>query len=295
MTVEVSFNWLTVIGSRASKNVETDKSILYGLSNAKINCLDLSNRSSFEELTNTITDCNWDIVFIAEHMIEHSMVQLAAKLAKRNGSLLVGLMPRMVLSRKRSAARNLRLMIHSCDTTILVNSVGGPNNVELEQGLSSLGYPNVISEICEGLVDTSDRKALRGLLKRGQLARASSASSPTLNIEGGILKALRELSPVAELVQNPEVFLNISSRDEIDRKTLTRASEWISRVLTPANVVICSNKKYVAPQPSVFLLVTGVAFPYSSARNLSIDIDDIEPESSNDDEMSITLELDQLE
>ena len=105
MTVVTSFNWLTVTGSLTSGKVETDKSILYCLSKPKINCLDLSTRSCFEQLRNGITDRNWDIVFIADHMIEHSIVRLAAKLAKRNGALLVGLVPGMALSRKYLASR----------------------------------------------------------------------------------------------------------------------------------------------------------------------------------------------
>jgi hypothetical protein len=296
MTAVVTFNWLTVTGSLTSGKVETGKSIPYGLSKAKINCLDLSTRSCFDQLRNGITDCNWDIVFIADHMIEHSLVRLAAKLAKRNGSLLVGLVPGMTLSRRYCSTENLRLMIHSCDMTILVNSVDGePQSTELGEGLSSLGYSNVISKICQGLVNDSNRRALRDMLKRGQLARVNSVSSHTPNIETGVLNVLRKLLPVAEFVRNPEVFLSISSRVEIDKKTLARASEWISRVLAPADVVICSNKEYFGAQTRIFFLVTGIAFPYSSARNLPIDIDDIEPESSNDGEIRIPLELDQLE
>ena len=79
----------------------------------------------------------------------------------------------------------------------------------------------LVSEICEGLANTSGHRFLRGMLKRGQLARVSSARSCSGNVEEAILKALRAILPVAEFTQHPDVFLNISSRNEIDRKTLT--------------------------------------------------------------------------
>ena len=275
-------------GSREPVSAETDKWVLYSLSNANI---DLTSQSAFEKFGIEAAERGRDIVFIDWNLSSPSIVQLAAELANRDGSLLVGLVPGTDLSRNWNAAENLRLMLHFCDTVIMANSVEIPDNVGLAQRL-----PEVISEICEGLANTSGHRFLRRMLKRGQLARVSSARSCSGNVEEAILKVLRAILPVAEFTQHPDVFLNISSRNEIDRKTLTRASKWISKSLTPANAIICSNCKEAA-QASVCLLVTGIAFPYSSSssRNLSIDIDDLEPESSIDNEMMITLELDQIE
>jgi len=278
-----------VSGSREPARAETDKWVLYGLSNVNI---DLSSQLAFEKFGMDAAERGRDIVFIVGNMISRSIVQLAAELAKRNGSLLVGLVAGIDLPHNSNAAENLRLMLHFCDTAIMVDSVEIPEIAGLAQKL-----PEGVSEIYEGLANTSGHRFLRGMLKRGHLARVSSARSCSGNIEEAILKALRAILPVAEFTQPPDVFLNISSHNEIDRKTLTRASKWISKTLAPANAIICSNCREGAAQASVCLLVTGLAFPYSSpsSRNISIDIDDLEPESSTDNEMTITLGLDQIE
>ena len=270
----------------------TDKSILNGLSKINIRCLNLSSQLSFETLGIEGAERGWDIVFITGNTIGHSIVQLA-ELAKRRDWPLVGLVPGTDLNRNWSAAENLRLMLHLCDTTVMVNSNEKSDNSGLPQLVSS----DIVSEICEGLANTSYHRSLRGMLKRGQFARVSCARSSSPNVEEAVLKALRAILPVAGFTEKTEVFLNISGPKKIDRKTLTRASRWISRALTPANAVICANSEEGASGGSVFLLVTQIAFPYlsPSSRNLSIDIDDLEPESSLDNGNRLSLELDQIE
>jgi hypothetical protein len=157
-----------------------------------------------------------------------------------------------------------------------------------------LEYSNVGLEICKGLRDVSCGVLFRGMLKRGQLARVSSARS-VFNIEEALLRALRALLPVTEFSRKPEVFLGISGQ-RINRKTLTCVSRWISRALYPSNTIICSSCNDNELEASVFLVATGIAFPYSpSSRKLSINLDDLEPESDGDDEMALTLGLDQIE
>jgi hypothetical protein len=130
------------------------------------------------------------------------------------------------------------------------------------------------------------------MLRRGQLARVSSARSRS-NIEEALLRALRVLLPITEFSRKPEVFLGISGR-EIDRKAVARTSRWISKVMCPANTIVCSTRR--ESEVGVFLVATGIAFPYSpSSRRLSINLDELEPESDDDKEIAITLGLDQME
>lgn len=226
------------------------------------------------------------ILFITGSKIQPSKLQLAAQLAKRDSSLLVALMPRMNLS-QLIEAENLRLMLRFCDTIIIVDSTQ-----ELSGSYAGLTYSNIIPAICEGLQDASCRKPLRRMLTRGQLARVSAANSS--NVEKALLIALRKLLPVAEFSHKPQVFLSIVAQ-EVDRKTLVRASRWIS-ALRPSHTIIRSNPGNGQVTASVYLFVTGIAFPHSpSSRKFSMDIDELEPESAGDDEMEITLGLDQME
>jgi hypothetical protein len=130
------------------------------------------------------------------------------------------------------------------------------------------------------------------MLRRGQLAMVTSATSNS-NIEEALLRALRAILPVAEFSRRPEVFLGISGR-ETDGQAVARALRWISRALYPSNTIAYS--KCVDSAVTVFLAATGIAFPYSpSSRRLSMNLDELEPESDDDDYMAITLGLDQME
>jgi hypothetical protein len=132
------------------------------------------------------------------------------------------------------------------------------------------------------------------MLKRGELARVSSARSNS-NVEEALLRALRPLLPIAEFSRKPEVFLNISG-SEIGRKTLAQASRWVSNVLHPVNTIVCSTCRERELEAHVFLVATGIEFPYSpSSRRLTMDLHEFEPESDGDNEIAISLGLDQME
>lgn len=228
------------------------------------------------------------IIFITGSLIQPAKLQLAAELAKRDGCILIALMPGIGLS-SLSEAENLRLMLRFCDTIVFVDPIQGSPDPG-----PRLLYSDVAFAISEGLKDTSCRKPLRRMLTRGQLARVSAANSSS-NVEEALLKALRALLPVAEFSNRPQVFLSILGR-EIDRKTLVRASRWVARAMRPIDIIVCSAQRSSQATASVYLLVTGIAFPHSpSSRKLSIDVDELEPESDNDNGMDIRLGLDQME
>jgi len=278
-----------VSASQLVAGVEAKKSTPYVSSKVNVRNLDLSTPSSLEVLE-TYQAEDWDIVFFTGTTTSYSMLHLVAQMAKNREWPLVGIVTDSDLNCNWTAVRNLRLMLHSCDTTIM--STHNESSVILPvTELSS----NVISAICEGLTNPCIRRPLRGMLKRGQLARVSSARSNS-NIEEAVLKALRPILPLAGITENNEVFLALSC-PTIDRKILSHATRWISKALAPANIVICTNSKECIAKWNVFLLITRVAFPYlsPSSRNLCLDIDDLEPESCFENESRLTLELDQIE
>lgn len=270
-----------MLRSRERGSVENDVTVLHGL--------DMLNQSCHEPFGTIVAERGSHTVFIAGNLIEYAKVRYAAELAKSDNSLLIGLVPGKHLT-SLGTARNLRLMHRFCDTIIIVDTIEEASN----SGLVRLEYSDVAFGICEALTKASCIRLLRSMLKRGQLARVSSARSNS-NIEEALLRALRALLPVAEFSHEPEVFLGISGR-EIDRKTLARASRWISRVLYPLTTIACSTCRESEVEARVFLVATGIAFPYSpSSRKLSITLDELEPESDGDNEMAITLGLDQME
>jgi hypothetical protein len=270
-----------VLRSREPDVVEADESLLHGLARLEQSC--------YEPFGTIVTERGSGILFVAGNLIEHHKLRLAAELAKRDDSLLIGLTPGLYLS-KLGTSENLRLMHRFCDTIIIIDPIKKQPN----SGPERLRYSDVAFEIYKGLTNVSCRRLLRSMLKRGQLARASSARS-TSNVEEALLRAVRTLLPVADFSRKPEVFLSISGR-KIERKTLARVSKWISNTLYPSNTIICYTYSGSEANTSVFLAATGIAFPYSpSARRLSMDLDELEPESDGDNEMAIALGLDQME
>jgi len=269
-----------VLRSREQDSIETDGPILHSL--------DTLERPCYESLGTVVAERDSGIIFIAGNLIEHAKVLLAAELAKRDNYLLVGLVPGLHLT-NLDIAESLRLMLRFCDTIVIVD----PIKNSPYSGPIRLPYSNVAFEICKGLTNSSCRRLLRSMLKRGQLARVSWANSAS-SVEEALFKALRTLLPVAEFSQKPEVFLSIIGR-EIDRKTLARVSKWISNALHPSETIVCTYRES-GVRARVYLVVTGIAFPHSpSSRMLSIDIDEVEPESNKDNEMVLTLGLDQME
>ena len=219
------------------------------------------------------------VIFVREDMIQPAELRLAAQLAAREGSLLIGLMAEMTMPTRRTA-ENLRLLLRFCGTVVLVDPIRE-------------SYSDVAFAISEGLKDNS-RRGLRTILTRGQLARAILTNSSS-NIDEALHKALRILLPVAEFSCEPQVYLNILGR-EVDRKTVSRATGWISDTLHPSGTIVRHARTEGDVKASVFLLVTGIAFPHSpSFRQLSIEIDELEPESDTDRAMEIALGLDQME
>jgi len=269
-----------VLRSRERDSVQTDGSVLHSL--------DTLGRPNYETLGTVVAERDSGIIFVAGNLIAHAKVRLAAELAKRDGYLLVGLVPGLHLS-NLDIAESLRLMLRFCDTIVIVD----PINNSPHSGSVRLQYSDVAFEICKGLTNNSCRRLLRSMLKRGQLARVTWAKS-TSSVEEALLKALRTLLPVAEFSHKPEVFLSIIGR-EIDHKTLARVSKWISDALHPSDTIICTYREN-GVKARVYLVVTGITFPHSaSSRRLSIDIDELEPESNKDNEMALALGLDQME
>ena len=268
-----------MLRSRERNSLENDEMALHGL--------DMLNQSYHEPFGTIVAERGSGIVFIAGKLID-AEVRYAAELARSDRSLLIGLVPGTNLT-NWCTARNLRLMHRFCDTIIIVDTTEKASS----SGLVRLEYSDVAFRICESLTNASCRRLLRSMLERGQLARVSSARANS-NVEEALLRALRALLPVSEFSCKPEVFLGISAR-EIDRKTLARASRWVSKALCPSNTIVCSFRESEV-EPSVFLVATGIAFPYSpSSRKLSMNIDELEPESDGDNEMALTLGLDQIE
>jgi len=281
MAVPISFDRSNMSGSREPDSVEIDEPVRHGLDVSGPLCIKPSGGIAAERAAG--------IIFITGNLTDRSKVRFAAELAKRDCSLLIGLLPEVNFSNV-SAAENLRLMLHFCDTVVIVDPIEKPSN----SGLVRLRRSAVASAICEGLADISSQRPLRSMLKRGQLARVGSALS-TSNVEEAILKTLRAFLPVAEFSHSPEVFLNISG-PKIDRNILARASKWISMVLGPSNTVLCSTHRKGAVEANVCLLATGITFPYSpSSRNIPMDMDELEPESKSDNEIAMGLGLDQME
>ncbi len=270
-----------MLRSRERSSTENDGVVLHGL--------DMLNQSRHEPFGTIVAERESGIIFIAGNLIEHAKVRYAAELARSDSSLLIGLVPGKNLT-DWGTARNLRLLHRFCDTTIIVDTMEKVSS----SGIVKLEHSDVALRICKAVANASCRKVLRSMLGRGQLARVSSARS-NLNVEEALLRALRTLLPVTEFSRKPEVFLGISGR-EIDRKTLARASRWISKALYPSNIIVYSTCRESEVGADVFLVATGIAFPYSpSSRKLSINLDELEPESDGDNDMSLTLGLDQIE
>ena len=237
------------------------------------------NNGSISEIHRTLLrQDNERIIFVTEDITQPEL-RLAAQLAERDDSLLIGLMPGITKPNRRTT-ENLRLLLRFCDTVILLDT-------------NRKSYSDVAFAINEGLKENS-RRELRTMLSRGQLARASLTNSSS-NVEEALLQALRTFLPAAEFSCEPQVYLNILGR-EIDQKTVSRATRWISDTLHPSRTFLRHAQSEGDVTASVFLLVTGIAFPQSSSfRELSIEIDELEPESDTDGAMEMALGLDQME
>jgi len=248
--------------------------------------LDALDQSCHEPFGTLVAERFPGIIFIAGNQVKRAKVQQAAELARSSSSLLIGLVSATNLT-DWGTARNLRLMHLFCDTVMIVDKTESAST----SGLIRLEYSDVALEIRETLANASCRKPFRSMLKRGQLARVTAAWSNS-NIEEALLRALRALLPVTEFSRKPEVFLHISGR-ETSRKALNLASRWITRALQPSNTIVSMERDV---ETSIFLVATGIAFPYSpSSRRLSITLDELEPESDEEREMALALGLDQIE
>jgi cell division protein FtsZ len=235
-----------------------------------------------------------------------------AENARKNGALVVGLVTKPFHhehSRFHAAVSSVRKMLDACDTLILIdNHSFESSSITLPFGLSpdsaaqtccsvvqSLAHAFSGSELCNAEVGE-----LRTLLRRGGLAKATIGHSHShLGAEEASLRALRNTIAHDDISHANGAYVNVTGGNHVQRKHVDSAVGIFSRRLDPSAQFLYGHRvdPNMAGVTRVTFLATGLSFPYCwrEYRKLPLVLDDLEPESAEEEDLALKLDLPQLE
>ena len=237
---------------------------------------------------------------------------IVTDLARKHVPLVVGLVTKPFSfegSKLRVAIDSLRLMLNTCDTVILLDN----QSSDLPEFILPFGLrvdaagqaccttvASIVQTFTESSLLNGKPCDLRAMLRRGGLAKVGMGESYSVcGAEEAALNALRTTMPIGDLSDANGVFIDIVGDETISNEDVGCALDLISPQINPGANVLYGQRVDVNMHGAtrVNLLVTGVSFPYSwcGYRRLPIEIYELEPESGEDENVSLDLGLNQLE
>lgn len=237
---------------------------------------------------------------------------IIAEDARKNGALVIGLVTRPFQYehvRFHVAVDSIRRMMNACDTVILIdNHALEPSSMTLPFGFGLEAAGQTGCSIVQALTQTflnsglcnGEVGELRTMLRRGGLAKAGVGHSHShLGAEEASLRALRNTIAHGDLADAAGIFVNVTGGNHVQRRHVESAAEIFSRSINSSAQLLYGHSldASMLGVTRVTLLATGVPFPFAwrGYRRLPLQMYDLEPESAEEEVMSLQLELHQLE
>jgi cell division protein FtsZ len=256
-----------------------------------------------------------DLVFVLAGMgggTGGGAAPVISNLARKLGALVVGVVTMPFYfkpSKFRLAVDSIRHMLNTCDTIVLIDQPSAsPSSLTLPFGLNPYASGqtccSVVSSIAQTLGNSSllnsDGAALRSLLRRGGLARVGIGDAySSLGPEEAVLAALRNTIPFGHISDANGIFVDIIGDSDLTDVAVGDALGFLTRQIGADVELLCGRRtdENLQGATRIHLLATGIRFPYSPSgcRSIPIDIHELEPESGDDDDIGLVLDLHQLE
>jgi cell division protein FtsZ len=235
-----------------------------------------------------------------------------AEYARKNGALVIGLVTKpfqFERGRFSNAVESTRRMVNTCDTVVLIdNHVAEQTSMTLPFGLSLDSAGQSCCSIVQSLVHTfaescrcsAELGELRTMLRRGGLAKAGVGHSHShLGVEEASLRAIRNTMAHDDLAGASGIFINITGGKRIQQACVESAVELFSRKIDSSAQLFYGHRTdaTMLGLTRATLLATGISFPFSwrRFRNLQLDLFDLEPDSTEEEDLGLKLELHQIE
>jgi cell division protein FtsZ len=237
---------------------------------------------------------------------------IIAEIARKNGAIVIGLVTKPFLfeqGRLHTAVNSIRRLTNACDTVILIdNYASDPFTMTLPFNLSLDTAGQTCCAIVQSLMHTfadsrlgnGELGELRTMLRRGGLAKAGIGQSHShLGAEEAALKAFRNTMAQCDLSKANGVFVNITGGNHVQQKHVESAIQLFSMNINPSVQFLYGHRLDASMRGAtrVTLLATGVSFPsaWGRYRKVPLELYDLEPESAEEEDLSLKLGLVQME
>lgn len=237
---------------------------------------------------------------------------IIAETARKNGAIVIGLVTKPFLfeqGRVHAAVNSIRRLTNSCDTVILIdNYASDPFSMTLPFNLSLDTVGHTCCAIVQSLMHTfadsrlgnGELGELRTMLRRGGLAKAGVGQSHShLGAEEAALRAFRNTMAHGDLSKANGVFVNITGGSHMHQEHVESAIQLFSRNINPSAQFLYGHRLDASMRGAtrVTLLATGVSFPsaWGRYRKVPLELYDLEPESAEEEDLSLKLGLVQME
>ena len=256
-----------------------------------------------------------EIVFVLAGMgggTGGGIAPVIAETARKNGALVIGIVTKpfqFERDRFHSAVDSMRKMVNACDTVVLVdNHTVEQSSMTLPFGLGSDTAGQTCCSIVQSLTHTftdsglcnAELGELRTMLRRGGLAKTGVGHSHShLGAEEATLRALRNAMARDDLADANGIFVNITSGKQLHQTHIDSAVQIFSRNINTYAQFLFGHRMdaKMLGLTRATLLATGVSFPsyWGRYRKLALDLYDLEPESAEEEDLGLKLELQQIE
>jgi cell division protein FtsZ len=235
-----------------------------------------------------------------------------AEVARKNGAIVIGMVTKPFLfeqGRLHSAVNCVRRLTNACDTVILIDNYAfDPFSMTLPLNLSLDAAGQTCCAVVQSLMHTfsdsglgnGELGELRAMLRRGGLAKAAFGQSHShLGAEEAALRAFRSTMAHGDLSNANGVFVNITGGDQVHPKHVESVIQLFSTNINPSAQFLYGHRLDASMRGTtrVTLLATGVSFPsaWGRYRKIPLELYDLEPESAEEEDLSLTLGLVQME
>jgi cell division protein FtsZ len=235
-----------------------------------------------------------------------------AEVARKNGAIVIGLVTKpfhFEQSRLHIAVNSIRRLTNACDTLILIDNYESdpfPMTLPFQLSLDTAGQTccAIVQSLMQAFADSrlgnGELGELRTMLRRGGLAKAGVGQSHShLGAEEAALRAFRSTMAHGDLSVANGIFVNITGGNHVQPKHVESVVELFSRSVNPSTQFLYGHRtdSCMRGTTKVTLLATGVSFPsgWSRFRQLPLELYDLEPESAEEEDLSLNLGLVQME
>ena len=235
-----------------------------------------------------------------------------AETARKNGALVIGLVTKpfqFERGRIRNAVDSTRKMVNTCDTVILLdNHATEQSSMTLPFRLSIDSAGQTCCSIVQSLTHTfadsclcsAEIGELRTMLRRGGLTKAGVGHSHShLGVEEATLRAIRNAMAHDDLACASGVFVNIMGGRHVQQPYVESAVQLFSRRINSSAQLFYGHRTdaTLLGLTRTTLLATGMSFPFSwgGYRKFPLELFDLEPDSMEEEDLGLKLELQQME